>query len=103
MEEPAINTYETYLDAESRDEIGPVNFQEKGTVIAFEVTHWDARNVSTGETTVHDTLIPPQYGRVGAFINNNGERTKLELVDCRSVLTEKEFSNSILHFQYGVP
>ena len=53
----------------------------------------------TGEETYYrDEQIPPHYGHVGAFVNNNGERKELELVDCRSVLTDKEFSNSLGFF-----
>ena len=52
-------------------------------------------NVSTGEKTwTWGTQIPAQYGRVAAFSKNKGERTELELVDCRSALTEKELSDS---------
>ena len=32
MEEPAVNSYDTYLDPEARDEMGAVNLKEKGTV-----------------------------------------------------------------------
>ena len=103
MQEPAINSYETFLDAEARDEIGAVNLKEKGTVIAFRVSEWTADNLSTNETTkTQNAQIPPEYGHVGAFSNINGERTELELVDCRSVLTEKEFSFSEQFFQDGV-
>ena len=44
MEEPAINSYETFIDAESRDEIGAVNLKETGSVIAFAVEKWTARD-----------------------------------------------------------
>ena len=39
MKEPAINSYETFLDVEARDDIGAVSLKEKGTVIAFLL--WD--------------------------------------------------------------
>ena len=48
------------------------------------------------------TPIPPQYGHVGAFVNNNGERNELDLVDCRSVLTDREIFNSVTYFLGGV-
>ena len=102
MEEPTVNSYETFIDVEARDEIGAVNFKEKGTTIAFQLVYWSARNVSSGEKTNHYTPIPPHYGHVGAFSNINGEYTELELVDCRLVLTETEFSNSALFFQDSV-
>ena len=54
----------------------------------------------TGSSTKR---LPPEYGRLTAFINNDGERTELDLVDCLSVLTEKEISNSELYFKDGVP
>ena len=37
MEEPVVNSYETFIDVEARDEIGAVKLSEKGTVIAFKV------------------------------------------------------------------
>ena len=40
MQEPAINTYETSIDVEERDEIGAVSLKEKGLVIAFKVNNW---------------------------------------------------------------
>ena len=82
MNEPTVNSYETFIDVEAREEIGAVNLKERGFVIAFEVVWWSAMNVSTYEWTDHNTPIPPQYGHVGAFSVNNGERTELELVDC---------------------
>ena len=42
MEEPAINSYETFLDPKARDEIGSVNLNEKGTIIGFNVHEWEA-------------------------------------------------------------
>ena len=95
MEEPTVNSYETFLYIEARDEIGTVNLKEKGAVIAFEVMSWKALNASSGEETLNiKTPIPSQYGRVAAFASNNGELTELDLVDCRSFLTDKEFSSS---------
>ena len=60
MEEPKVNSYETFLDAEARDEIGAVNLNEKGTVIAFRVRVWGASNLSTGEEKWYENApIPP--------------------------------------------
>ena len=94
MQEPAINSYETFLDAEARDEIGAVNLKEKGTVIAIMLHEWTELKKSTNVKTKKEGQIPPQYGRLAAFSDNNDELTELQLVDCLSVLTEKEFSNS---------
>ena len=51
--------------------------------------------------------VPSKFGRIAAFLTNleqadQPERTELELVDCRAVLTEKEISNSPNSFQKGV-
>ena len=94
MEEPTINSYETFIGFDAREEIGSVNLKEKGFVIAIK-PYWGMKNKTTNEVTWNSGgQIPPEYGRFGAFINNNGSREELELVDCRSVLTEKELSLS---------
>ena len=49
MEEPAVNSYETFLDIEAREEIGAVNMKDKGFVIAFQVYKWIATNEKTNE------------------------------------------------------
>ena len=99
MKAPKVNTYETFLDVEARKEIGAVNLEEKGTVKAFMLLSWTARNVSTGEESFNEyTPILSQYGRVAAFLSKKGVRTELKIVDCRSVLSEKEFSNSYQYF-----
>ena len=88
MEEPAVNTYETFIDVEARDEIGAVNLEEKGTVIAFRASGWHAYNGSSKvDTSNWSDQIASQYGRVAAFSNKNGHRKELKLVDCRTVLT----------------
>ena len=35
MEEPTINSYETFIDVDAREEIGAVSLKEKGFVIAI--------------------------------------------------------------------
>ena len=34
MEEPVVTMYENFLDADARDEIGPVSLKDSGTIIA---------------------------------------------------------------------
>ena len=98
MEQPTINSYETVTDVDARLERGAVNLKEKGFVIAI-YPYWSMKNKTTNEVTWNSGgQIPPEFGRFGAFSNNNGSRAELELVDCRSVLTEKELSNSADYF-----
>ena len=51
MNEPAVNSYEIFLDVDAREEIGTVNLKEKGTIIGFYVQEWEAYNKSTDERT----------------------------------------------------
>ena len=41
MEEPAVITYENFLDVDARDEIGAIHLNDTETIIAFE-TQWSA-------------------------------------------------------------
>ena len=47
MEEPAVTTYENFLDVDARDEIGPIQLNDTETIIAFE-TQWSANIPSDG-------------------------------------------------------
>ena len=59
MEEPTVNTYETFADVEAREEIGTVNLAEKETVIAFRVTSWLLYDSTNKPTWNNGSQIPP--------------------------------------------
>ena len=70
MEEPTINSYETFTGVDAREEIGSVNLKEQGFVIAF-VPIWSMKNKTTNEVTWnYGGQIPPEFGRLGAFSQN---------------------------------
>ena len=72
MKEPAVTTYENFLDVDTREEIGAISLKDSGTIIAIELTHWDISdegNLNDEETREHFIGIPmpSKYGRVAAY------------------------------------
>lgn len=71
MEEPTVTTYDSFMDVDARKEIGKVNLQDKGMVIAIRFNGWYAFNPRTKKRAGGGwDRLPPQFGRLEAFSLN---------------------------------
>ena len=106
MEEPQVIMYDSSLDVDTRESMGAINLKEHGMVIAIQVINWDSFGEPQGWTH-YQTPLNLKFARIAAFLTDSQYEdqpvlTELNLIDCRSVLTETEMANSSREFQNGV-
>ena len=108
MEEPNVSTYVRPMKVSERDENGIFNLKDEGVIIAFKPAYIKIYNLQTGIDEVsQNTPIPLRAGRMEAFATDvsqseNPSRKKMNLTDCRNILTRQEIENSPSSFQKGV-